>query len=93
MIEHHVVVMQEEGRPFPLEPGGATIHHGRTMHYSRGNSTNAPRRGFIVNTRPAAMVEYERRNNYDHGKAVRSCNANFLIPTAALIRSCDLKFT
>jgi hypothetical protein len=30
--------------------------------------TNKPRRAFIVNFRPKAMVDYERQNNYDHGK-------------------------
>ena len=33
------------------------------------NFTNwRPRRAYIVNYRPKAMVEYERANNYDHGK-------------------------
>ena len=30
--------------------------------------TARPRRAFIVNCRPAEMVERERQNNYDHGK-------------------------
>jgi len=70
VIKCVVIIMQEEGKPFPLEPGSATIHHGRTVHYSRGNSTDTFRRGFIVNCRPASMVEYERKNKFDHGKAV-----------------------
>jgi len=53
-----------------LNAGGATCHHGRTLHYSRGNSTRQLRRGFIVNYRPTAMVTYEREHGFDHGQQV-----------------------
>lgn len=59
---------EEEGAPQPITAGWATCHGGRTLHYSRGNSTDGYRRGFIVNFRPAPMVQYERERNYDHGK-------------------------
>ena len=34
-----------------------------------GNSTTSPRRAYIINCRPEAMVKYERENSYDHGKS------------------------
>ncbi len=49
-----------------LEPGDAVIWHGRTCHYSRGNSTNQPRRTYITNFRPESMVKWERENGFDH---------------------------
>ena len=32
----------------PLPPGGATIHHGRTLHYAGPNSSDQPRRAYIL---------------------------------------------
>ncbi|NJL73720.1 MAG: phytanoyl-CoA dioxygenase family protein [Saprospiraceae bacterium] len=49
-----------------LQSGSCSFHHGRTVHYSRGNSTNGNRRAFILNFRPAAMIEYERERGFDH---------------------------
>ena len=49
-----------------LDAGDAVLWHGRTAHYSRGNSTGAPRRTFIVNYRPESMVQFERDNGFDH---------------------------
>ena len=49
-----------------LEPGSAVFHHGRTMHYSRGNTTKYNRRAFITNYRPQAMIQLERSQGYDH---------------------------
>ena len=34
--------------PCPLPPGGATIHHCRTLHGSGANTTDAPRRAYIL---------------------------------------------
>jgi hypothetical protein len=34
-----------------------------------GNLTSQPRRAYIVNFRPASMIDVERKNDYDHGKA------------------------
>ncbi len=47
------------------------IHHGKTLHYSRGNSTDNNRRAFILNYRPKKMVEFERKNGYDHTGAIK----------------------
>jgi ectoine hydroxylase-related dioxygenase (phytanoyl-CoA dioxygenase family) len=60
---------EAEGVPAPLQPGSATFHHGGTLHYSRGNSTESRRRAYIVNFRPEAMVRYEREQGYDHGRS------------------------
>lgn len=32
----------------PLPAGGCTIHHARTLHYAGGNSTDEPRRAYIL---------------------------------------------
>ena len=50
----------------PREPGACGIHHGNTLHYSRGNSTNTNRRALITNFRPKAMIALERSKGYDH---------------------------
>jgi ectoine hydroxylase-related dioxygenase (phytanoyl-CoA dioxygenase family) len=34
--------------PCPLPAGGATFHHCRTLHYAGPNSTDKPRRAFII---------------------------------------------
>ena len=57
---------EKESVSIPLNPGSCVIHHGNTLHYSRGNSTNNNRRAFILNYRPKKMVEFERKNGYDH---------------------------
>ncbi len=46
--------------------GTCTFHHGRTIHYARGNNTSRRRRAFIANFRPAAMIAYERAQGFDH---------------------------
>lgn len=57
----------EEGSVFvELNPGSCVLHHGRTLHYSRGNSTGFNRRAFITNYRPKSMIELERKQGYDH---------------------------
>lgn len=53
--------------PVPLPPGHAAAHAGGTLHYSRGNTTAGHRRAYILNFRPAAMVELERARGMDHG--------------------------
>jgi ectoine hydroxylase-related dioxygenase (phytanoyl-CoA dioxygenase family) len=35
----------------PLAPGGCTIHHCRTLHYTGPNSSNQPRRAYILTFR------------------------------------------
>ncbi len=55
-----------ESMAVPLKPGSCAIHHGHTLHYSRGNSTSGHRRAFILNFRPKKMVELEREQGMDH---------------------------
>ncbi|HEX4813094.1 MAG TPA: phytanoyl-CoA dioxygenase family protein [Nonomuraea sp.] len=54
--------------PVPLPPGAAVAHAGRTLHYSRGNTTDLPRRAYILNFRPGAMIARERELGMDHGR-------------------------
>ena len=49
-----------------LTPGSAVVWHGRTLHYSRGNTTDQRRRTLIANFRPESMVRWERENGFDH---------------------------
>jgi ectoine hydroxylase-related dioxygenase (phytanoyl-CoA dioxygenase family) len=60
------VADETEGLAIEIAPGTGIFHHGHTLHYSRGNSTNTRRRAFITNYRPAAMIAYEREQGYDH---------------------------
>ncbi len=53
--------------PVPVRAGEAVAHSGSTLHYSRGNTTDGVRRAYILNYRPAAMIELERRMGADHG--------------------------
>ncbi|CAH1255550.1 PHYHD1 [Branchiostoma lanceolatum] len=59
---------EEEGKPMAIPAGSCTLHHGRTLHYTRGNTTDRERRAYIVNYRPADMVRWEREHKFDHGK-------------------------
>lgn len=68
---HHALTCnasEDEFTPVPLSPGSCTLHHGRTIHYTRGNKTPSNRRALIMNSRPAAMVLKEREQGFDHGK-------------------------
>lgn len=49
-----------------LRAGSAVFHHGGTLHYSRGNSTNDNRRAYITNYRPSKMIAMERAQGVDH---------------------------
>ncbi|MGI8583307.1 MAG: phytanoyl-CoA dioxygenase family protein [Chitinophagaceae bacterium] len=60
---------EEEGIFIELKPGSCVFHHGGTMHYSRGNSTNTNRRALIINFRPKAMIALEREQGFDHGRS------------------------
>lgn len=57
---------EDEGIAIEILPGTTILHHGGTLHYSRGNSTDKLRRAFITNYRPEAMIKYEREQGYDH---------------------------
>jgi ectoine hydroxylase-related dioxygenase (phytanoyl-CoA dioxygenase family) len=46
--------------PCPLAAGGATVHYGKTLHFTTGNRSTEPRRAYIVSCGdPASEVEYD----------------------------------
>lgn len=57
---------EAEATPVALSAGDATFHDGRTIHYSRGNSTPLRRRALILNFRPDKMIAFERENGFTH---------------------------
>jgi ectoine hydroxylase-related dioxygenase (phytanoyl-CoA dioxygenase family) len=57
---------EDEGVAMEIQPGSCVFHHGATLHYSRGNSTDKRRRAFITNFRPEGMIRYEREHGFDH---------------------------
>ncbi len=65
---------ESEGTAVPLRKGEAALHQGGTLHYSRGNQTAGHRRAIIINCRPAAMIQLERDQGFDHlgGRTIRN---------------------
>ncbi len=61
-------VAEGEGTAVELKAGSCTFHHGRTLHYSGGNTTKNQRRAFIINFRPEEMIRLEREQGFDHGR-------------------------
>ena len=59
---------EDEGVAVELKPGSCTFHAGRTLHYSRGNTTDNDRKAYIINYRPAEMIAAERAQGFDHGR-------------------------
>jgi ectoine hydroxylase-related dioxygenase (phytanoyl-CoA dioxygenase family) len=57
---------ERDGEPVPLSAGDCVVHTGRTLHYSRGNTTDRRRRAYILNFRPRGMIEMEREAGFDH---------------------------
>ena len=57
---------EDEAIAVPLGPGSCVLHHGATVHYSRGNTTGTNRRAMIVNLRSKQMIDYERSRGFDH---------------------------
>jgi ectoine hydroxylase-related dioxygenase (phytanoyl-CoA dioxygenase family) len=57
---------ENEAVSIPLKPGSCVLHHGATVHYSRGNTTHHQRRAMIVNFRPQQMIDFERQQGFDH---------------------------
>jgi phytanoyl-CoA hydroxylase len=57
---------EAEATAIEIKAGSCIWHHGGTIHYSRGNITDLRRRALITNYRPAAMIEYEREQGFDH---------------------------
>lgn len=62
---------EEGSKPVPINSGSCVIHHGHTLHYSRGNSTGGHRRAFILNFRPKKMVDIEREQGFDHSGEIK----------------------
>jgi phytanoyl-CoA hydroxylase len=60
---------ENEGLAIEIKAGSCILHDGRTLHYSRGNTTDSHRRAYIVNFRPKAMIELERAKGFDHGRS------------------------
>ena len=52
----------------PLRAGSVTVHSHLTPHYAKGNSTEVPREGYVVQTRPSASVRAARMLGFDHGR-------------------------
>jgi ectoine hydroxylase-related dioxygenase (phytanoyl-CoA dioxygenase family) len=50
--------------PCPLPPGGATFHDSRTLHYTGANTTDVPRRAYILGFGTAATKLDEERDFY-----------------------------
>ncbi len=65
---------EAEGLGIEIKAGTCIFHHGHTLHYSRGNSTDSQRRAYIVNFRPEAMIELERAQGFDHGRSGNACD-------------------
>jgi phytanoyl-CoA hydroxylase len=57
---------EDEAIALEIKPGSCVFHHGATLHYSRGNSTEKRRRAFITNFRPGSMIRFERKQGFDH---------------------------
>ena len=57
---------EKEGVPCPIKMSDMIIHDGRTLHYSRGNTTSQRRRALITNYRSKEMIEWERSIGFDH---------------------------
>lgn len=63
-------------RPAPLKAGSITVHSHLTPHYAKGNSTDVPRSGYVVQTRPATSVREARIKGFDHGRCAGNGNAS-----------------
>ena len=48
----------------PIPAGGATVHHCRTLHYAGPNSTDEPRRAYILGFGVASVPRETPRPNY-----------------------------
>ena len=53
-----------DATPCPLPPGGATIHHGRTLHYAGPNASDIPRRAYILAFEIPPKPSHRQRNFY-----------------------------
>ncbi|MBI1335748.1 MAG: phytanoyl-CoA dioxygenase family protein [Phycisphaera sp.] len=56
----------------PLPPGGCTIHHARTLHYAGPNSTDQPRRAYILEFEvPPHKRDKPQDFPWNHGRDTR----------------------
>lgn len=73
---HHTISVTDETRrgcearavAYPVAAGGAVLNTGRTLHCSKRNGSQRPRRAYILNFRPRDMIRLEREQGFDHGK-------------------------
>jgi len=59
----------------PLRPGDVTVHSHLTPHWARGNHTQDPRYGYVVQTRPSHSVREARMAGFDHGRSANVARA------------------
>ena len=59
---------EDEGKivPLPVVRGGCTIHEEWIVHGSGGNGSDGPRKTYVVAFRDERMIEYERKNGFNH---------------------------
>jgi len=57
---------EEKALCIPIPKRSSIAHHGRTLHYSRGNTSSENRRAYILNFRPLHMISYERSLGINH---------------------------
>jgi ectoine hydroxylase-related dioxygenase (phytanoyl-CoA dioxygenase family) len=65
---------ESEGLPVEIKAGSCVLHHGHTLHYSRGNTSFFNRRAMIVNLRPESMIRLERETGHDHGRSGKAAD-------------------
>ena len=68
----------EDAVPCPLPPGGATIHHCRTLHSAGPNASDIPRRAYILAFRSAMRPDADFRGypwNMEKRTAAQARNA------------------
>ena len=52
--------------PCPVKRGDVTVHDEWIVHGSSGNSSNVPRKTYVVAFRDNEMIEYERKHGFHH---------------------------
>eukprot|EP01065_Artemidia_motanka_P046405 TRINITY_DN7025_c0_g1_i1.p1 TRINITY_DN7025_c0_g1~~TRINITY_DN7025_c0_g1_i1.p1 ORF type:complete len:235 (+),score=70.27 TRINITY_DN7025_c0_g1_i1:228-932(+) len=77
---------EAEATPCPLKAGDVVMHHGRTVHYTRGNTTDTRRRAYITNFRPRKMVQWERSQGQSHGRQGIAVLDHSSLPTYSTLK-------
>lgn len=57
---------EDEAVAVEIKAGSCIFHHGNTLHYSRGNSTNSHRRAFIISYKSAEKINFEKQHDFKH---------------------------